>query len=157
MFRRSSSCDIGRLLGRATQEASSPPLKATRPWWIKGTYLASIPLARMNGNGNESAAFNADHSWAAKNLNTIMLAIVLCVVTGGLGALGKMGWDNSMTLAEMKGNIVTKQELDLKIAAVKADIELKIATVNTNTLTLEKDLYALKLALAERGINQGKK
>jgi len=94
--------------------------------------------------------------WAAKNLNTILLTVVLFVLTGGLGALGKMGWDNSMNLAEMKGNIVTKQELDLKIAQVKADIDLKIGQAANNTLSLEKDLVALKLALAERGIGQSK-
>ena len=111
----------------------------------------------MNGyNGNRDNAFQSS-TWAARNLNTILLAVVLFVLTGGLGWIARMGWDNSITLAEMKGNLVTHADLDLKIAALKSDFEIKIGEANTNRLVLEKDLYALKMALAERGITKGQK
>lgn len=104
----------------------------------------------MNNNGSGHALSSSSASegrWAAKNLNTILISVVLFVLTAGGGALAKMAWDNALTLAEMKGNIVTKQELELKIATVKADLDIKISS-------LDKDLTALKLALAERGITQ---
>lgn len=94
----------------------------------------------MNGNGSRDTSEGAEAGkWALKNMNSIMLFIVLAV----LGFLGNIGWNNSITLAEMKGGIVTKSEL-----------EAKLAEIRTSQLALEKDLTALKLALAERGITQ---
>lgn len=101
-------------------------------------------------NGSDHPQSNTAEAgrWAARNLNSIMLFVVI----GVLGFLSAVGWNNSLTLAEMKGNIVTRSDLELKIATLKADIDLKISAVDTNRLALEKDLTALKLALAERGI-----
>lgn len=90
--------------------------------------------------------------WAARNLNTILISVVLFVLSAGGGSLAKMSWDNAITLAKMEGSLVTKNDLELKIATLKADVDMKIAEANTRTLALDKDLTALKLALAERGI-----
>lgn len=91
----------------------------------------------MSNNGTTDAA--AAGKWAAKNLNSIMLFVVIAI----LSWMANASWNNSITLAEMKGGLVTKTEL-----------ETKLAEIRTSQLSLEKDLTALKLALAERGITQ---
>ena len=71
---------------------------------------------------------------------------------GMLSFLGWSGFSNSMQLAEIKGSMVGRQEMEAKIAEVKAmNEQTKIYATQ-----LDKDLTALKLALAEHGI-AGKK
>ena len=83
-----------------------------------------------NGNGNSK-----------RNLNTILLWVTM----GMLSFLGWSSWSNSMQLAEIKGSMVGRQEMESKIAEVKV--------VQTR---LDTDLTALKLALAEHGIGGAK-
>lgn len=149
-MRRASVCDADVLLGNPTKKAcprqTSHPIG---PWWRRRIYLTSFSLTRMN-NGSESPPFDGAGKWAARNLNSIMLFVVI----GVLSFLSTVGWNNSITLAEMKGSIVTKTDLELKITTLKADVDIKIAEANTKTLALDKDLTALKLALAERGLTK---
>lgn len=78
---------------------------------------------------------------AARNLNTILLWVLLAV----LGAIGAITWNSSIAIAEMKGSLVTRAEVETKIAEVKAMYSAQ-----------QTDLIALKLALAERGIKSAK-
>lgn len=149
-MRRAHACDIDLLLGtRSAKTSQATQTKRAAAWWHRRTYLASFPITRlmMMNNGSADRAGESAGRWAARNLNTILISVVLFVLTAGGGALAKISYTNALTLAEMKGSLVTKQELDLRIAAIKADLDVKISS-------LDKDLTALKLALAERGIGQ---
>lgn len=71
-----------------------------------------------------------------------------------LGAIGLTTFTGAINLSYLRGSMVSRQEIDAKIAEVNASI-LRVSTeANTKNLALEKDLTALKLALAERGIKE---
>lgn len=60
-----------------------------------------------------------------------------------LAFVGMTSYNSSIKLATLQGSIMSR-----------AEVEAKIAEVNAKQLALEKDLTALKLALAERGIKE---
>ncbi len=80
---------------------------------------------------------NGDAKTQTRNMNTILLWATL----GSLGFISLLSMNNAISLAKMEGTMVGRQEIDARIA------EVKVAQT-----ALEKDLAALKLALAERGI-----
>jgi len=82
---------------------------------------------------------NGDAVRTGSSLNTILLWATL----GSLGVIAALSLSTALQLAEMKGSMVGRQEIEAKIAEVKV-----------SQLALEKDLTALKMALAERGITK---
>lgn len=76
-----------------------------------------------------------------KNVNTILLWATL----GMLAFISTTSLHNALQLATMQGTLVTRPEVEAKLAEIRASQTL-----------IEKDLTSLKLALAERGISASK-
>lgn len=140
MLRRATTCDIDELLGIVEPAASR---KATRAFWInRPERNLLVPIASM-----------IEPPESRKNLNTILLAIVIGVISW----VALTTHNSSVQLAEIKGSMVSRQEIETKIAEINAKTEATKSETTTRILALDKDLTALKLALAERGITHVEK
>jgi hypothetical protein len=76
---------------------------------------------------------------SSKNLNTILLWCVCAM----LGAVGVTTFTGAINLAYLRGSMVSRQE-----------VEAKIAETNAHIIAVDKDLTALKLSLAEHGLKE---
>ena len=83
-----------------------------------------MPYHNNNGSGKGGSA-----------LNTILLFIVL----GVLGWIGRVSWTNSMDLAKLTGAQMTREQIEKKISDEDAKIIAQDAKINALTERLGKD------------------
>lgn len=97
----------------------------------------------MINGANET---NGEVKQQGRSLNTILLAVTL----GVLGFISVLSVTNAISMARIEGSMVGRQEIEAKIAEVKALYQAG----QTAQAATDKDLTALKMALAERGITK---
>jgi|GEM_PF-7022119 len=68
-------------------------------------------------------------------LNTILLFLVL----GVLGWIGRVSWTNSLDLAKMGGAQMTREQIEKKISDKDAKVDAQDAKINALTERLSRD------------------